>query len=388
MAHKLLIIILTCVFLTTDGFVQTRNISEYDDSMNDTEDLIRLLDEFRNSYDYQIIIAMKIYLLPLIIAFGTVGNVASLIVFARWPVAQTATYFYMSALALADLSVLYVSGLRKWIELVTKVDVRNNSVVMCKLGSFLPSWCLHFSVWTLVAMTADRFMAVHWPLWTVRISTVANGRKVMAMVAAVLVVFNMPLLWKMTLIHDRCLSFDEQYLLVIHPWIDAILYSILPTFLIAILNVLILKDLSAAGKPTTNLTSRNHRFRGVNLMLLLVSFAFIVFTLPACVLFIVREYAYEPSDFQHLLSFLRIEASTTMLMYLNHSCNFLLYCISGAKFREILTGMLCFRSGSARPRFSVTESTNMSDVSRRNRVSTVSDNFTLHETHRKLSTVN
>jgi len=61
---------------------------------------------------------LAVYVMPVIIAVGTVGNLTSLAVLLRRRMRRTSVYLYLTVLALADVSVLYVSAFKTWIRLV------------------------------------------------------------------------------------------------------------------------------------------------------------------------------------------------------------------------------------------------------------------------------
>jgi len=61
---------------------------------------------------------LAVYVMPVIVAVGTVGNLTSLAVLMRRRMRRTSVYLYLTALALADVSVLYVSAFKTWIRLV------------------------------------------------------------------------------------------------------------------------------------------------------------------------------------------------------------------------------------------------------------------------------
>ena len=67
-----------------------------------------------------------------------------------------------------------------------------------------------------------------------------------------------------------------------------------------------------------------------SVMLLCVSFAFIVLTAPIC-------YASITSDVPSM-----VYGVTVILQYLNHSINGLLYCITGSRFRQELRGLFSY----------------------------------------------
>jgi len=63
---------------------------------------------------------LAVYIMPLIIAVGTMGNLTSLAVLLRRRMRRTSVYLYLTVLALADVGVLYVSAFKTWIRLVRK----------------------------------------------------------------------------------------------------------------------------------------------------------------------------------------------------------------------------------------------------------------------------
>jgi len=63
---------------------------------------------------------LALYVMPAIIAVGTIGNLTSLAVLLRRRMRRTSVYLYLTALALADVGVLYVSAFKTWIRLVRR----------------------------------------------------------------------------------------------------------------------------------------------------------------------------------------------------------------------------------------------------------------------------
>ena len=61
---------------------------------------------------------LAVYVMPVIIYVGTVGNLTSLAVLLRRRMRRTSVYLYLTVLAVADVSVLYVSAFKTWIRLV------------------------------------------------------------------------------------------------------------------------------------------------------------------------------------------------------------------------------------------------------------------------------
>ncbi|KAK7466699.1 hypothetical protein BaRGS_00037186 [Batillaria attramentaria] len=83
-------------------------------------------------------------------------------------------------------------------------------------------------------------------------------------------------------------------------------------------------------------------------MLLTVSIAFLILTLPIGVFVVVSRYWNPPSGYEKAL-FNLFRDVTESLMYTNHAINFLLYCLSGGRFRAKAASII-FRSCRAGPR--------------------------------------
>jgi len=61
---------------------------------------------------------LYVYLSPIVLVVGVVGNTLSLIVLAQRPLRHVSTYCYLIVLAVADTVVLTAGLLPKWIEQV------------------------------------------------------------------------------------------------------------------------------------------------------------------------------------------------------------------------------------------------------------------------------
>ena len=85
----------------------------------------------------------------------------------------------------------------------------------------------------------------------------------------------------------------------------------------------------------------------LTVMLLTVSFTFLITTLPMNVSIIASAFWNRQSDdLARMSKFQLVFTVAEMLMYLNHSVNFFLYCATGQKFRSEMVRMVC---GKQRP---------------------------------------
>jgi hypothetical protein len=94
------------------------------------------------------------------------------------------------------------------------------------------------------------------------------------------------------------------------------------------------RTFSGQMSVNTRLVQRNKQ--QVTIMLLIVSFSWFVLTMPYAVLSLINFNI--PNNHTRAVIFLA-KTISFLLMYLNHSCNFFLYCIAGKKIRAELICM-------------------------------------------------
>jgi len=107
---------------------------------------------------------LLLYGLPVIVVFGTLGNVASALVLSRPRMREKSFYFYLLLLSVVDTVVLYSSAVKTWMRLTTGSEWLHASEVACRSLTFTLLAAQHLSAWLIVLTTADRFVAVWFPL--------------------------------------------------------------------------------------------------------------------------------------------------------------------------------------------------------------------------------
>ena len=94
--------------------VSDENMTELDEKLE-----ARASTTHHGHMSYTVGIFLIKYLLPFVIFLGTLGNLLSLIVMMKKRMRHTSVYLYLAMLSCADTIVLYLSGLKTWIRLVT-----------------------------------------------------------------------------------------------------------------------------------------------------------------------------------------------------------------------------------------------------------------------------
>ncbi len=137
-----------------------------------------------------------------------------------------------------------------------------------------------------------------------------------------------------TLSHSTSIHFIEK----IWPWIDGIISSYLPAFLIGGFNFLIIYKLKQNNRIKPNVTitstSTSKASSQITFILLCISTFFISTTVPITAYIIMfRAFHFEFSQ--------EIYDILNLTFYLNFCCNILFYCYSGSLFQKELKQLFC-----------------------------------------------
>ncbi|CAF1241896.1 unnamed protein product [Adineta steineri] len=317
---------------------------------------------------------LEIIILPILIIFGSICNVMTFIVMRRRRMRVSSTCFYMAALAVTDTFVLWTGCLNQWFYMMQLQTFVVKSNITCKLVPFLFVFFADASVWIIVCMSFERYFAVSRPL---RASQMCTTRRAKWVLIVMFMIF--ALIDGHFLITLELEIIDGEYT-VCHPkiwarhfvgkifiFIDALKYSAIPFCILIILSILIIqrvfhaegisaqlqnlrqlhhyRQYSLASTPSltgrssslainpmhTNSTSNTRVGRRVTFMLLSVSIAFCIFSAPMSLMQIVQSIS-KPGVNEIPLAIGK--AIAELCQYINHSCNFFLYALTGRVFRR------------------------------------------------------
>ncbi len=304
------------------------------------------------------------YVSPLIIIGGTVGNGLSVAVMSRKSLRNSITSLYLTVLAFADTLVLYTGLLRHWIKASNDIDVRNFGEAGCRFHTFLVYWSTDFANWLIVIVTVERFISVHFPTKARRICTKVFAAVSIVTMAMVLLGINLHLFWTTTLsswvkldmntgLHriTSCGTpiFDSgmnHFKLNIWPWIDFSFFSLIPFVIILTCNASIIFQLVITRRNRRNnlhaSTPSNLRINSMTAILLTIAVVFFILTAPISI-YLIMQVAWIPlSVSAHTKAKANMWwAIVNMLSYTNNAINFLLYCLSGTRFRKEVKLMFC-----------------------------------------------
>ncbi|XP_070206116.1 probable G-protein coupled receptor B0563.6 [Littorina saxatilis] len=299
----------------------------------------------------------RIYI-PLVVAVGVVGNVLCFVTLVFSSLRATSTCVYMAAIAVLDCVILVLDLcvlIRGYLG-HTQFYMHNDWT--CGFHNFLFYFAIHFDVLLLLAMTVDRFIVVRFPLKAQSICTPSSAVKAITIVGLFTFGLNFQIFFTKRLGATRspedplkCWYPDPDvdfFMKKIYTWIDASIYSFIPCLSLLLLNVLIIRQLRVSIKfsrqftdSCSSSTKKVVTNTNITVMLLMVSFTFLLLTSPVAIVLLVKRYYWLPDTNAERARARLTHAFVDNLMYTNHAVNFVLYCVSGRRFREELKRLLC-----------------------------------------------
>ncbi|CAF1554215.1 unnamed protein product [Rotaria sp. Silwood1] len=352
-------------------------------------------DYIYNNHFVQIASRSEKFILPCLLLIGTTCNTLTFVVMRRGRMKHSSSCFYMAALAIADTFVLWIGCFNRWLELLEKQRPILACNMCCKLGTFAFFFFADCSVWITVAMTFERYIAVSQPLRASQICTIKRARYILLNIFIIFFLINAHFLWTfhLSLTEFHCIPFNQQSIFLKYfTWFDSFKYSFCPFTLLITLNILIIKSLLNARnknklleqqtstiynnnnnnniniKPSSisfsststnisgytlikkfkkkqyqqHISTKTLSYRRVNrrltTMLLTVSFAFCICSMPISIMQLIDAIY---SDIEQRSKKMNIAITIGKIIaeisqYINHSSNFFLYAFTGRIFRHEL----------------------------------------------------
>ena len=231
------------------------------------------------------------------------------------------------------------------------------------------------AIWTLVAFTVDRLVAVSLPLVKYKVCPPRRAVIVCVMIVLLAVAKNLHVFWTRGVDGDRTCGRPQPYTHFeqqVRPWLALVFVSVLPFIVISVCNCLIIVALLRAHRKRTvalqqrsaaaaaaavthddndkpeqtsampaaaSTGRRGTVFTQTSLMCIAASLAFVVCVTPSIVLTMGRH-RWKFAGGLTQTAYFASRAIVHQLSCLNHAVNFFLYCITGQRFRTELVSLL------------------------------------------------
>ena len=282
-----------------------------------------------------------------IVICGFIGNLLVIIVVVCNKQMRNTTNLLIINLAVADLFFIIIcvpftgmSYAMHWWPLGS---------VFCKIYQYAINVTAYASVYTLVLMSLDRYLAVVHPISSMTKRTERNAYIIIVISWAVICSVNIPVVFEYDVVgyqhngenRSACIPLNiyhyEALGQIFYGCFFAFAY-VLPLTLVCILYGLMLKRLLYGVVPGGNQSAESMRSkRRVTRMVVIVVLIFALCWLPLQIIFMVQYFGTYPDT----VAFLAIQIASNCLMYTNSCVNPFLYAFLSDNFRKSFMKLLC-----------------------------------------------
>ncbi|KAI6221944.1 G-PROTEIN-RECEP-F1-2 domain-containing protein [Aphelenchoides fujianensis] len=285
--------------------------------------------------------------IPIVCVPGVFAATVCVLVFSR-PKMVSSLNIYLAGLSFFDLLLLSMS---LFIYPPMSICMRTGNEFICHffwrtaLVTFPISLLSQFaSVWTCVAVTVDRYLAVQYPLKTRLWCTPWKAFCVLMIIATISILYKLPSVFELRL--DECgrlsptdLRKNELYIMIYNTYGYLLFLILIPWALMIVLNVTVVRAVHNAYRKRQSLVEGNMKVddkeRRCTIMALVMLSTFILCNLLAGVNNVIEAFTSYHSVYR-----LRIPIGN-LLVCVNSASNILIYSIFNRRFRRVCVKLLC-----------------------------------------------
>ena len=326
--------------------------------------------------------------LLILLIFGTFGNLLTIMVMRRKRLRNTNASLFVICIAISDMILLVLKFLANMIK-IYRVPIYD----LCIFIQVIPQAASLISIWLIIITSAERTVAVTFPLKVQIIFSKIRCKTIMLFM--IIFFIGLSSTTSICIHHSKQQPYYCQirgdlngtcfyYYTYVFPWFKSIFGSWVPSLLGITLNLVIIRALYKAANSRKNITTKsslqrkgsfielenleNRRLsakkslsrstkstrsvrslpepslattnqskeKQITIMLLTISLSFIILTLPYAIFELLRKLGV---GFKILKSrtFMRV---CMMLIDINHATNFILFCLTAQRFRTELKKIL------------------------------------------------
>ena len=324
--------------------------------------------DFKPDYDIEFIqratkLLRNIWI-PSIVVVGLIGNTLSLLVFSARSMKHCSSSAFLASLAFVD-NVFLLNLAFIWIDGEFYNILRFS--IACETIMFVTYVTAFLSVWFVVGFTAERFVAICFPLHSHLLCSVFREKVIVIIMGITACLLYNHSFWTIDIVSAgpryRCVIRQEMvdYLQVI-TWVDTTMTMIVPFISITFMNIRVLiaaatchrkansccceQKSKLIGDGGTFKMRRTLRFISqmrVTRTLVLVSTTFLVLNLPSHAMrlySLIYRTAHPQGHFTMSIQLYFMQEIANFLYYTTFSCNFILYSIFGRHFQKNLKVIL------------------------------------------------
>ncbi|CAH1775638.1 unnamed protein product [Owenia fusiformis] len=289
--------------------------------------------------------------LPIICTFGIIGNILSLIVLQQKKMSSS-TNTFLSAMAIADLIKLINDEIYFVVILMQRYNPEMSQtgfVHIYPYSHYVFNGAMLITSWLTVSVAVERYISVCHPHLAKSMCTIPRARLVSSCVALGMSIIALPSAFKYHTVVSKPLdntsegvvnmtieltSFGkDEHVMNIYTWIQTLLRSIIPLFVLVFINASIIRSL---GRSKIQGAASAARYR-ITVMLVAIIVVFLICITPDAIMSTFLGLGYYEANY--LVRGIR--EFTDLLLAINSAVNFVLYCTFSKVFRETFMTFFC-----------------------------------------------
>ena len=303
------------------------------------------MEEVRIFTLFKIATFINTYWFPVLVPIGLVGNTLSFIVMIKPNNRKMSTCIYMATISVNDNLLMLLCC---YDYLVSALQVHERNLIECQLISVVFLFTLQNCTYLILVMTIDKYIAIRLPHKAATYSTPGRTKWIVVGLCVCVFIYNIPHFFLSHVIGGQCFAYSVDKLITkVYSWFSFVLNAVIPFTMLIHMNYVIVKTVRnshksyiANGMKTRSTTMKSAESQ-LTIMLLLVTTLFFILLCPTYIRFIYLLLTEQDTPRQYANSMFLYQI-TSKLYTTNSGINFLLYCISGKKFRNDLKEILCF----------------------------------------------
>ena len=200
-----------------------------------------ILEASQSLMNYIIGDIINTYYFPVLVPIGVIGNCLSAIVMSRPHNRKVSFSIYMLSLSVSDNIMLFIASYY-WVVTVPLLNSKVYSQSECKFWVYLYSVTSTYGVFTILAMTCDRFLALRFPLKSHIICTPKRTKCILFLLLLTIATFNIPYYIYSAIFNNKyCVAFLHRNRFIdIYLPISMLLSFCIPFIALLIMNILII----------------------------------------------------------------------------------------------------------------------------------------------------
>ena len=287
---------------------------------------------------------------PIFCVLGLIGNVLILIVLAQKSM-QTSTNVYLSALAVSDIIKLMNDSLYFLTVLLLQTHPPSGNKAYGYLypyAHFVFNMAVCVSSWLTVSVAVERFVLVCHPARSKGLITISRARMLSTACFVLMTALAVPSALRyqtvstvqvtpegnVTILDVKLTPlWKNQTFVTSYTWLQSLLRSIIPLFILFIMNAFIINALRKT-RANKKLASRNK----ITIMLIIVIIFFLMFIIPDAIMSAFFRFGYAEAEDYRVKG---VREITDMLLGMNAAINFALYMTFNKIFRDQFISLFC-----------------------------------------------